>query len=231
MSSEDRALEYLRSVTIDLHAARRQLEESEQREHEPIAIVGVACRYPGGVRSAEDLWKLVRDGRDGMSALPTDRGWDLERLYHPDPDHRGTCYVREGGFLHDAAMFDAHFFEISPREALATDPQQRLMLEASWETLESAGIDATSLKGSSTGVFAGSIFHDYVAGAFGSASSSVEGHLQHWGRWWRGVGQSLIRARSGLWRSIFKFTKNPKVVFTCFRWYHINHTFTYKKGK
>ncbi len=177
MSSEDRALEYLRSVTIDLHAARRQLEELEQREHEPIAIVGVACRYPGGVQSAEDLWELVRDGRDGMSALPADRGWDLERLYHPDPDHRGTCYVREGGFLHDAAMFDAHFFEMSPREALATDPQQRLMLEASWEALESAGIDPTSLKGSSTGVFAGSIFHDYVAGAFGSGSSSVEGHL------------------------------------------------------
>src|SRR6202042_2440884 len=177
MASEDRSLEYLRSVTIDLHATRRQLEEMERREREPIAIVGVACRYPGGVQSAEDLWELVRDGRNGISGLPTDRGWDLEHLYHPDPDHRGTSYVREGGFLHDAAMFDARFFEMSPREALAADPQQRLMLEASWEVLENAGIDPASLKGSSTGVFAGSIFHDYSLGMFGSEASSVEGHL------------------------------------------------------
>jgi acyl transferase domain-containing protein/NADPH:quinone reductase-like Zn-dependent oxidoreductase/acyl carrier protein len=177
VTAEDKSLEYLRSVTIDLHATRRRLDELEQREHEPIAIVGVACRYPGGVQSAEDLWELVRAGRDGISGFPTDRGWDLEGLYNPDPDHRGTSYVREGGFLYDAALFDARFFEISPREALATDPQQRLMLEASWEALDSAGIDPRSLSGSRTGVFAGLIYHDYAAGIAGSAAASVEGHL------------------------------------------------------
>jgi acyl transferase domain-containing protein/acyl carrier protein len=177
LAADDKSLEYLRSVTIDLHATRHQLHELEQREREPIAIVGMACRYPGGVQSAEELWELVRSGRDGISSFPTDRGWDLERLYDADLDHRGTSYVSEGGFLQDAALFDARFFEMSPREALATDPQQRLMLEASWEALESAGIDPRSLSGSPTGVYAGLIYHDYATGISGSAAASVEGHL------------------------------------------------------
>ncbi|WP_456340269.1 SDR family NAD(P)-dependent oxidoreductase [Streptomyces microflavus] len=162
MANDDKLRDYLKRVTSDLQHARRRLRDVEARRTEPIAIVGMACRLPGGVASPDDLWRLVSDGTDAVTAFPRDRGWNVDDLHDPDPDTAGKTYAKGGGFLADAGGFDAALFGISPREALATDPQQRLLLETSWEALERSGIDPTSLKAEPVGVYAGLMYHDHA---------------------------------------------------------------------
>ncbi|WP_020497366.1 type I polyketide synthase [Sciscionella marina] len=161
MDTEDKLRRYLKRAVAELDDTQARLAEAERRTTEPIAIVGIGCRFPGGADTPQRFWELLAGGVDTVAEVPGDRGWDMDAQYDPELSRPGTSYVRSGAFLDEAAEFDAEFFGISPREALTLDPQQRVLLETSWEAIERAGIDPASLRGDRVGVFAGTNGQDY----------------------------------------------------------------------
>jgi acyl transferase domain-containing protein/NADPH:quinone reductase-like Zn-dependent oxidoreductase/NADP-dependent 3-hydroxy acid dehydrogenase YdfG len=188
VTDEARLVEYIRTMTGDLRKAHRRLKQLEDADNEPIAVVGIGCRFPGGVDGPDDLWRLVDEERDAVGAMPDDRGWDFDALFAAGDDRLGTSRAREGAFLYDAGEFDAGFFGISPREALAMDPQQRQLLEVSWEALEHAQIVPASLAGSRTGVYAGLMYHDY-GGELSTLPDEAQGLLS------TGIAGSVLSGR------------------------------------
>ncbi|MFI6351053.1 type I polyketide synthase, partial [Streptomyces sp. NPDC050560] len=174
--SNDQVVEALRTALKENARLRQENDRARSAATEPVAVIGMACRFPGGAASPEDFWRLVESGTDTVGDFPDDRGWNVPELYDPDPDRTGHTTTRRGAFLYGAADFDAGFFGVSPREALAMDPQQRLLLEVSWETLERAGIDPGTLRGSRTGVFTGVMYNDY-AGRLGAFPPDLEGYI------------------------------------------------------
>ena len=175
-ASPERIADALRVSLTEAEQLRQRNRKLREAAREPIAIVGMACRYPGGVSAPEELWEVLDSGVDAISEFPADRGWEMERLYDPDPDRLGASYARGGGFIDGPGHFDADFFGISPREALALDPQARLLLETCWEALEDGGLDPAALRGSPTGVFAGVMYHDYGL-VLSAAPSELEGSV------------------------------------------------------
>ena len=175
---DEKVVAALRASVKETERLRQQNQQLRAAAHEPVAIVGMGCRFPGGVGSPEDLWRLVADGADVIGEFPADRGWDADALYDPDPEAAGKSYVKTGGFLHGSNGFDAGFFGIAPREALAMDPQQRQLLEVAWETLENAGLDPVALKGSPTGVYVG-VIHSSYADRLPSVPGELESYVDN----------------------------------------------------
>jgi acyl transferase domain-containing protein len=175
--SDDQIRHLLKKVTVELHQTRERLQAAERKPSiEPIAIVGTACRFPGGADSPEALWDLIARGADVVGEFPADRDWNTDELFHPDPNRPGTSYTRNGAFLPDIAGFDNGLFGISPREALAMDPQHRILLETAWEVFERAGIDPLPLRGGRTGVFVGMNGQDYMS-RLHEIPEAVDGYL------------------------------------------------------
>nr|BAO20200.1 putative type I polyketide synthase [Sphaerisporangium sp. SANK 60911] len=177
MADEDKLRDYLKRATVELHRTQRELHDLRARLTEPIAVVGMSCRYPGGIRTPEDFWRFVDGGGDAIGEFPADRGWRTEEIYDPDPEKVGTTYTRRGGFIYDSADFDPAPFGISPREAMSMDPQQRILLELAWSAFERAGMNPQSLRGSRTGTFLGVMYSDYAAVRLDPAPDGFEGAI------------------------------------------------------
>lgn len=171
IQSQNGSVEFSKRISQALKQARTQLEEIQRQKNEPIAIVGMGCRFPGKVKNPSSFWQMLKNGVDCISEIPVQR-WDLKDYYDPDPDVPGKMYTREGGFIEGVDQFDPRFFGISPREAIAMDPQQRLLLEVSWEALEHAGKAPEQLQGSQTGIFMGICFEDYSRFSINSGDPS-----------------------------------------------------------